>query len=357
MKHSLLCSISVCAMAFVISFHRSCCAAEKYVLLTSLYHEQKEGRIEEYKKCLLKNLEHPLIEKIIVFFDTKGAAINCALLDFIKNLPITIEYLEGRPTFKLIFNYADYFYHGRRILVSNADIYFNDTLQLLNQVDFDNLFVALTRWDEDVFGRLKPFHGNRSQDVWIYRAPFRSSSFPLFELGTWQCDGKMAKCAFSNGYKVINPLYQVQACHVHNSSVRNYTVPKSTMQDVDNFGVFFGGIDTFYRKPDEFNRNIFGLLARSSCNAKILIAPAVKSIKQPISNILESDSFSLEIVVLSEKATHDDIRRYGKEGPVLLLEHQQSQDFLPYLPDATIGWSGSIGSILRGDLLFFEGRD
>lgn len=242
--------------------------SDRFILLTSLYHEKKEERIKEYKKCLLKNLEHPLIEKLIVFFDTKNPDPYNKLLSFIKSLPIAIEYIQGRPSFKSLFDYAAHNYDGRKIIVCNADIFFNDTLEGIQDINFENLFIALTRWDEVYPSDVQFFNIDRSQDAWIFRAPFKATRFPLLELGTWQCDSMIARCAFENGYNVINPSFEVQACHVHNSNLRNYTIPaKWPMSDTHNFSIPFGWVATFLKSL----KNLISIYL--SCAQKLVALP------------------------------------------------------------------------------------
>lgn len=319
-------------------------ATEKFVLITSLYHEKKEQRIDEYKKCLLKNIGHPLIEEIVVFFDTKDPDTQNTLLSFIQTLPIHIEYIEGRPTFKSLFDYANLNYSGHKIIVSNADIYFNNTLYMIENFDLDRMLIALTRWDEDLSGGLKQFKQSLSQDVWIFKAPFIATNFPLFELGTWHCDATMSKVVFDAGYKIINPSNELQACHVHSSNIRNYTVPSKGM----DFNVIMDvrlpicNINYFFRKPLSFNENIFNFCAKRDQKVRLLLTQEVKNIRDTVSCFFLSDTMSPDAIELPFDIAYTDIKKYIENYPILLFDTLHNQDKLVESKVFTVGWIGSL---------------
>src|SRR6185312_9253148 len=112
------------------------------------------------------------------------------------------------------------------------DIYFNETLDLLRDYDLENKFLALTRWDVQKDGSLKPFIKSTgesfdgSQDVWIFKTPIKRFNNARMQLGTTWCDGKIAYQAKKEGLIVLNPCKSIQCCHLHLSNVRNYKVTK-----------------------------------------------------------------------------------------------------------------------------------
>ena len=211
----------------------------KFILITMLYNEKNPKRVQEYITCLEKNLAHDRIDTIHVFYDTSNDYGNNAMLKYLKSKEVVITYIEGRATYQDCFNLANERYPYSRIIISNADIYFNDTLKLLDDYNLTDKFLALTRWDVKRDCCIKPFtpFGSYSQDTWIFESPIRKFNGPTIQLGTPGCDNKIAFQAHKSGLKVTNPCKTIQCCHVHLSGIRNYNPPKPLR---NGFKVVFG---------------------------------------------------------------------------------------------------------------------
>ncbi len=200
--------------------------------MTFLYNEPKENRIQEYIYCLEKNSTHRSIDRVIITYDPSKDTDSNPLLDYLLQKEqegcIELRYKEGRPTFGYFFELTNNEFLNRKIIIASADIYFNNTLCLLDDLDFTNTFLALTRWDVTKEGKLQQFLDNRgkprtlSQDVWIFQSPIRKFKNDTITLGVLRCDPKIAYQAHTAGYQVCNPCLDVQCCHYHLSNVRNY---------------------------------------------------------------------------------------------------------------------------------------
>jgi hypothetical protein len=211
---------------------------QEVVLVTVLYNEAHAQRRDEYIACFAKNCEHPFIDKIHVVYDTSKDDDQNILLEYLKKQPCVISYVHGRPSFQDCFTLVNACYPSSIVVLSNADIYFNHTLELLAGYNFDNKFFAITRWDEQEDGSLllfrqykadgsfDEFASELSQDVWIFKAPIKDFIRADFKLGTWACDGYIACQAWLSGLEVINPCLSIQCCHVHRSKVRHW-IPQS----------------------------------------------------------------------------------------------------------------------------------
>lgn len=200
-----------------------------FILITSLYNETNEQRMQEYSTCLNNNLAHPLIKKIIVFYDTsQDNATNTLLSRLSKTNSVDIQFISGRPTFGNCFALANQEYPNNKIIIANADIYFNETLSQLLDYDLNNKFLALTRWNVQPDQSLKMYYykNNRpatvSQDTWIFQSPIKQFRKTNIMLGTQHCDGKIAYQAKNAGLRVSNPCYTIQTCHLHLSDIRHY---------------------------------------------------------------------------------------------------------------------------------------
>lgn len=218
----------------ILPIHCQVADSKKFVLITTLYNEKNEARIGEYLTCLKSHLEHPRIKKIIVFYDTDRDDQKSVLLNALKmENNIVIKTISGRASFALFFDYANEFHQNENIIICNADIFFNDTLNTLDSIDLENKFLTLTRWNVTQSGDLELFKqyyngsylersSQRSMDAWIFKSPLKKFNNPDIRLGLMGCDMAVAVQAMEAGLFVFNPCLSVQACHLHLSESRNY---------------------------------------------------------------------------------------------------------------------------------------
>ena len=130
---------------------------EKFKLIIGLYNETGIERSNEYITCLKNNMMHDSIDEIHVVYDTsKDDEINY-LLNYLKVTKVKISYIQERPSFGYFFNLINNYYPDSKVILSNADIYFNETLRLLENYPLANKFLALTRWDVKEDGSIEIF--------------------------------------------------------------------------------------------------------------------------------------------------------------------------------------------------------
>jgi hypothetical protein len=202
-------------------------ALKRFILITVLYNETNTNRITEYLTCLEKDLHHPLIEHVHIVYDTSKdtRSKKHQILNYLQDKGCTISYVDKRPTYGYCFALANTLYSNRRIILSNADIFFNETLAALETYDLKNKFLALTRWEVRKDGEIVPFNVSYrliSQDTWIFETPLISFEHDSIFIGTNECDSFIAHQAQKAGLTVMNPCLTIQCCHLHLSGVRNY---------------------------------------------------------------------------------------------------------------------------------------
>ena len=202
---------------------------DKFVLITSLYNETEEVRIAEYIVCMEKNLAHAGIGTIHVFYDTsKDDKEKNILLDYLRAQPVVIHYIAGRPTYHDCFELANLLHPDQPIIIGNADVYYNETLSLLDTYNLTDKFLALTRWNVQEDGSLKIYMWPHekpaigSQDTWIFKTPIAPFQDKTILIGVPHCDARIAYQANQSGLKVLNPCLSLQCCHVHLSGIRHY---------------------------------------------------------------------------------------------------------------------------------------
>jgi hypothetical protein len=204
--------------------------SKNLILITSLYNETVTERKEEYLECLERNLNQKEIKKIHIFYDhSKDHLGETSLLESLKKLPVEITSITKRPRFNELFEFVNTYYPNQRICISNADIYFDETLKFIDFFNLKKTVIALTRWDEQEKRELKPkiymYKGKPaicSQDVWIFESPIENFDSLDLELGTAYCDGSLAYLAYHAGYKLINPALSVITHHLHLSQIRHW---------------------------------------------------------------------------------------------------------------------------------------
>src|SRR6478735_8373530 len=120
--------------------------------------------------------------------------------------------------------YIQYFIHKNDIrrqeidfcfninIITNSDIFFDESINLLNDQDLTKKFIALTRWDINIkTGKSKFFNVAYSQDSFFWKGYLNLDGFDLnYYLGTPGIDNALCGEFHEMGFKVINPSYQLK---------------------------------------------------------------------------------------------------------------------------------------------------
>lgn len=187
-------------------------------LFINYFDHSNPARKKEIEFCLEKNEANTYIDKIIIVNRNERAAYGDffrAMSDYPKDVNI----------------------------IANADIYFDETINLANGIK-DSQCYALTRW-ENHNGSIIEFtqrHNKRSappqwsQDAWIFRGSTKPEYYDNVEairdnkiremipfcLGIPGCDNKIAALLTEKGFKVTNPSKSIRAIHKHKNEDRTY---------------------------------------------------------------------------------------------------------------------------------------
>lgn len=176
-------------------------------LFTTSYHEPLAARSAEYRECLQKNLQNPLIDQICVLDEHSGC------------LPvhhrIKVRSVQSRPTYADFFEWVNQLAGPQDVsLIANSDIHFDASLRLLARALTPAICAALSRWDVQSDGSCRLFDRNDSQDVWAFAGPVRQVSSD-FLVGIPRCDNRILFELRAAGYHVINPAFTIRALHLH----------------------------------------------------------------------------------------------------------------------------------------------
>jgi hypothetical protein len=198
------------------------------ILVTTYYLTNNLERNEENKKCLKINFENQYIDKIILLNN------QIFQLNFINDYKKKIEqYIISTDTdYILKYNDAINFINknlkNKICILSNSDIYFDNSLSKITNKIIHNNFFALLRYDEDDDGTKKIFTRfneprDDSQDCWIFKSPINIDLNKInFSFRTLGCDSLLAKHVFDTGLTITNPSLDIIATHVHKTEFRTY---------------------------------------------------------------------------------------------------------------------------------------
>ena len=217
------------------------------------YHVPKnEDRHEEYLTCLRENLRNPHIEKVHIFLESnrKQPPIEDSKIVYPKVKKQNVgkhrgneqqkSYLKvsdkNRATFSDLFRYTRESLSGEKCIIANSDIFFDETLEVISEVDLGKTMICLSRWDiRKGLGGLavKLFKRADSQDSWIFNSPVSKEieERSNFYLGRKGCDNALAWIAHDEGMKLTNPAHQIISKHLHMVDYRTYKSYGSLLDD------------------------------------------------------------------------------------------------------------------------------
>lgn len=183
-------------------------------LLIEYYISTNTIRNQEYLECIKKNINNIYINKIHIFIDDKNVK-----LDLVSD-KLNIIYIEKRFTYSDFFKYASQNLPNTKVILANTDIFFDDTLEVVDKFEMKNVVLALTR-HEYKNGKSELFYVDMSQDAWVFQTPI-SVNDADFLLGKPGCDNRIAYLLHDSNYDVRNPSQQVKIYHMHDSAFRTY---------------------------------------------------------------------------------------------------------------------------------------
>jgi hypothetical protein len=203
--------------------------AEINSILVTLHHiSENESRNREYRICLNKNLENPLISTIVLLSEKR-------IIDptIVFNPKIRVSYTRKRPTywdaFKAAWKYKKRIFNRKKslLIVCNSDIYISsDSINKMYCRVNKKTCLALSRWNAFVTENLtidyELFNRRDSQDTWVFFNSIKKGRYRI-PIGIQGCDNRIAKELTRAGYDVKNPSLTIVTNHLHLSEVRTYT--------------------------------------------------------------------------------------------------------------------------------------
>ena len=196
-------------------------------LITQHYIPDDLIRQSELNLALLQNLRNPLIQEIHLLNEAE-----CDLGGFDRS-KITEHIIGDRITYESAFDYASERLSDRVCVLANFDIYFDESLMELDNQEWEDTIVCVSRHDLEISGEIVPLgrfrikkrtgciNPHRSHDAWFFKSPLKKFNCG-FQLGVGGCETNMVYWATQAGLKCLNGFPYVRAIHAHWSQQRTW---------------------------------------------------------------------------------------------------------------------------------------
>ena len=212
----------------------------KIVIITQYYRVKNEDsfycqeRQKEVDFCLIQNCENPFIDRIHLLLDEE---VDLPFLSEKHIQKIIKKNIGKRLTYDYAFNYYNKYLSNSICILQNADIYTDQSIEIVKYINFDlKVVLALNRYEtnnhlmnglcnndysEHSSNYLIPYQASIwSQDAWVWKTK-DAIVIPEsnFELGIVGCDNYIATLFKENGYHVTNSSYLVCINHHDHLSI------------------------------------------------------------------------------------------------------------------------------------------
>lgn len=206
-------------------------------VFTQYFKHENNRRYREIKECFLNNLKCPTIDKVVLInekdYSSEFPTINN---DKIMQI-ITGKRLTYYDFFKTVNDVAP---DNCIVILANADIYFDDSLNELHKLNMNNKMLALLRYDVPQDREEEPkLFGPRSdsQDSWVFLSDsIKARTWdPIkfnYQLGMPGCDNRITSDVLRMKFLISNPALSIKSYHIHNTNIRNYTMANKIPSDV-----------------------------------------------------------------------------------------------------------------------------
>ena len=187
--------------------------AEEFHVIVQWHRASSPERQAEINACLNKNLALSFVTHIHVLTEKKINFDSFVQKNYLKKLTQIV--IGKRLTFEYAFQYASEHLSGLVCSVTNADIFFDSTVEIAILKLKNNTVYASLRWESGplLLPRID------SQDVWTFRSPIQVQGAD-FELGRLRSDNRLGAQLLESNYRVINNPFDLKVHHLQASNKR-----------------------------------------------------------------------------------------------------------------------------------------
>lgn len=187
--------------------------------------DKDPDRQKEIDETLQRNVDNPFISKIYLLNETKYSFSSDKICQII---------IGQRLQYSDAIKFANEMGTNDIFLLANNDIFFDQSLNFLEKMDWNNLIVVITRHDMLKNGKISSPKNYRtpegslfrvdprySHDAWAFKTPMIKFDCD-FLLGKGNCESSFAYEAQFAGLEMKNGYPHIKAIHHHASNIRNY---------------------------------------------------------------------------------------------------------------------------------------
>jgi hypothetical protein len=190
---------------------------EKIILITQYYKCKTKERQKEIDFCLKQNILNKNIDKIVLLAETSLPVELC-------HNKVSVIAKSSRSTFGDMFIISND-YKGEICIVSNSDIYFDDSLNFIDKLDLTSAFLTPCRYNVREDGSFyKPKKRGGGIDAWFFKSPVGLDCVN-FVVGSLACDQRLNHIIWKRGYELYNCYEELKIYHLHLVQEHNY-LPK-----------------------------------------------------------------------------------------------------------------------------------
>jgi hypothetical protein len=202
---------------------------KKIILITQYYEDDDPMRQAEMELALTRNYANSHIHSIHLMMKQED---SFSRFEGYK--------IHPRYSLKKRAKFLDAFRLARRLerddaiyVVANSDIYFDDTIQYLHNINYSDHMYVVTRKDLEKDGSIVPAkeytidgkkvkqHPAFSYDAWVFdNSIFETQFNKNFYMGVFNAECRLSEEATNAGVKMFNLHNHVNAVHVHWSDKR-----------------------------------------------------------------------------------------------------------------------------------------
>lgn len=228
--------------------------SDKIILMFDYYEIENKERRTEITTAIQNNINNDLFDELIMFVEcseeeSKKLTSCFELTDKVKVIPNS-----KRTTYRSAIEYAKKINDEDAIfLLTNNDCYFDETVELLKKIDFDNgkRVLSMTRKDlletGEIVNTINPYADNpwldgisgeftkkidyenaflmgpESSDAWAFKSNLAKTNANIdIELGRYHCEQQFLGRIYEDGYDVRNVGFcgHIKCIHIHQSFYR-----------------------------------------------------------------------------------------------------------------------------------------
>lgn len=181
-------------------------------------------RSKELEQALLNNIQSPYIEKIHLFVDDNDALLR--LNELSQSNKIVVIEVGKKPKYTDFLQYILTSLPNQICMIINSDIFLHEVdMQLINHLHNHKLLYSITRHEYDMSCPL--IHDYRgSHDAYLFHSSYLSKNIINKYTDYYQnlpgIETNIIKAFFDEGYKALNPCFQIKIVHLHKSQLRNH---------------------------------------------------------------------------------------------------------------------------------------